>query len=494
MKAPSLKTLCTQGTYLVFLASMAACSSSSSSPSNSASADSLDGAPDTSQDSGGDQQSESGDQSDEGESNGVGGVDDTTDQDGEGQSNGASGPDDTTGQDGSGNPDETAEQNNEGVVGNPDGAPDQGGSSDSENEGEVDEMDDVDLPDDNPGNGEDPLIPNSTQVNFDIQVPAYRSNALKVELTWGARDIPVSFVGDEFWSATDSLPTDSEELLTVTFFDNNGDITLASFETDFRTGINAAEDFVITGGDFDSQRWDDDNDGQSNLNELIAGTYFEQATRVLLFSEARGFAHDSIPAALTALEELAASVDIQTDRAADSTGVFVDENLANYDAVYWVLTSGDVLNDEEQAAFERYIQGGGGYAGIHAASDTEYEWPWYGQLVGAYFARHPAIQTATQIVENGSHESTSHLNETWVRTDEWYDFQSNPRGRVNVLLTLDEDSYSGGGMGEDHPSAWFHEFDGGRSWYTGGGHTQESYAEPDFRAHLLGGMNYAAGL
>lgn len=434
MKTPSLKTLFTQGTYLVFLASMAACSSSSSSPNTTASDtdDGLAGTTETSQDGAGSAgEGESTDQSGEVDSTGTGNAVGTTDQAGEGSST---------------------------------------------------------------GTGEDPLIPNSTQVNFNIQVPAYQSNALKVQLTWGDKDISAAFVGDEFWSVSDSFPTDSQELLTVTFFDNNGDITLASFEAEFRTGINSAEDFVITGSEFNSEIWDDDNDGQSNLDELIAGTQIEQTTRVLLFSEARGFAHDSIPNALAALEELAASVDIQTDRAADSAGVFVDENLANYDAVYWVLTSGDVLNEDEQAAFERYIQGGGGYAGIHAASDTEYDWPWYGQLVGAYFARHPAIQTATQNVEDGSHVSTSHLTETWTRTDEWYDFQSNPRGRVNVLLTLDEDSYSGGGMGADHPSAWFHDFDGGRSWYTGGGHTQESYAEPDFREHLLGGMTYAAGL
>ena len=160
----------------------------------------------------------------------------------------------------------------------------------------------------------------------------------------------------------------------------------------------------------------------------------------------------------------------------------------------WVLTSGDVLDADEQSSFERYIQGGGGYAGIHAASDTEYDWPWYGRLVGAYFERHPVIQTATLNVEDSTHLSTSHLDSTWTRTDEWYDFQSNPRAEVNVLLSLDEGSYSGGGMGADHPSAWYHDYVGGRSWYTGGGHTSASYSEPDFRIHLLGGLRYAAGI
>ena len=220
---------------------------------------------------------------------------------------------------------------------------------------------------------------------------------------------------------------------------------------------------------------------------------FSESPRVLLFSETQGFDHDSIPDALSALEDLAASAGMQTDRASDSSGVFTDANLANYDAVVWVMTTGDVLNDDEQAAFEHFIRSGGGYAGIHAASDTEYDWPWYGDLVGAYFDRHPAVQSARQDVEDDSHPSTSHLGASWTRTDEWYDYRTNPRGSVNVLLTLDESSYSGGGMGDDHPSAWYHDFDGGRSWYTGGGHTRASYSESDFLEHLLGGLIYVVG-
>jgi len=219
-----------------------------------------------------------------------------------------------------------------------------------------------------------------------------------------------------------------------------------------------------------------------------------EITRLLLFSETRDFRHDSTEVALSAIEELALSAGMQTDRAGDSAGVFNQANLANYDAVVWVMTSGDVLDSGEQVAFEQYIRSGGGYAGIHAASFTEYEWPWYGNLVGAYFDSHPAIQSASQFVEDTSHQSTAHLGSTWTRVDEWYDYRSNPRAQVNVLLSLDESSYSGGAMGNDHPSAWYHDFDGGRSWYTGGGHTESSYSEADFRAHLLGGLRYAAGL
>jgi len=340
----------------------------------------------------------------------------------------------------------------------------------------------------------DPMAQSSIRINFDIQVPAYQSNELQVRLVWGEKVISANWVGDEFWSAADDFPTDTEHLLIVTFSDANGVITLGSFETVFKSGTNASMSYQITADQFDTDRWDNDGNGVSNLDQLIATSANPQTARILLFSETRGFRHDSIADAVTALEELATSIGMQTDHATDSTGVFNDINLANYNAVVWVLTSGDVLNTAEQVAFENYIRSGGGYAGIHAASDTEYEWPWYGTLVGAYFDSHPEIQVATQTVENGAHPSTAHLNLTWTRTDEWYDYSTNPRAQVNVLLSLDENSYTGGQMGNDHPSAWYHDYDGGRSWYTGGGHTSASYTEPDFRAHLLGGLRYAAGI
>lgn len=339
----------------------------------------------------------------------------------------------------------------------------------------------------------DPLEQHSTVVDFEITVPAYVSDALQVRVVWGDRDFAAQWVGDEIWSATSDFPTSTEQQLTVTFYDDNGDVTLGSFEQHFITGSNDLEIFTITADQFNTDKWDSDNDGISNIDESASGAESSTPTRVLLFSETREFRHSSIESALKALEELAVSVGIQTTRADDSSGVFTEMNLANYDAVIWVLTSGDVLNADEQVAFEGYIRSNGGYAGIHAASDTEYDWPWYGALVGAYFERHPDVQSATQNVEDGSHSSTSHLGSSWTRTDEWYDYNSNPRTQVNVLLSLDEDSYSDGGMGSDHPSAWYHEYDGGRSWYTGGGHTETSYSESDFRAHLLGGLLYAAG-
>ena len=340
----------------------------------------------------------------------------------------------------------------------------------------------------------DPLVQNLAVVDFDITVPAYMSDALQVRVVWGDFDVMAQWVGDEYWSAIADFPTNTQHPLVVTFSDDNGETTLGTVEQSFKTGSGDMEVFTVTADQFDTDRWDKDGDSISNLDEPGSGTDSSETPRVLLFSETRDYRHESIETALTAIEALSVSAAIDTIRAADSAGIFTAANLASYDAVIWVLTSGDVLDDNEQAAFEQYIQSGGGYAGIHAASDTEYEWPWYGRLVGAWFESHPEIQSATMDVENSTHQSTAHLSVRWTRTDEWYDYKSNPRAQVNVLLSLDEESYTGGAMGDDHPIAWYHDFDGGRAWYTGGGHTDASYAEPDFRAHLLGGLRYAAGI
>ncbi|GAB3420435.1 ThuA domain-containing protein [Flindersiella endophytica] len=213
---------------------------------------------------------------------------------------------------------------------------------------------------------------------------------------------------------------------------------------------------------------------------------------VLVFSKTAGFRHDSIPDGIAMVQRLGAAHRFSVD-ATEDAAAFTPENLGKYEAVIWLSTTGDVLDDTQQAAFEGYIQAGGGYVGIHAASDTEYSWPWYGNLVGAYFQSHPAIQPATVKVEDPVHPSTRQLPARWQRTDEWYNYRANPRGNVHVLAELDEKSYTGGGMGTDHPIAWCQDYDGGRAWYTGGGHTKESYTEPAFEQHVLEGIRTAAG-
>jgi cytochrome c len=213
---------------------------------------------------------------------------------------------------------------------------------------------------------------------------------------------------------------------------------------------------------------------------------------VLVFSKTAEFRHTSIAPGIAAIQALGVANDFSVTATEDASA-FNAANLASYEAVVFLNTTGDILNAAQEIALQQYIQNGGGWAGIHSAADTEHAWPWYGELVGAYFQNHPAIQQATIKVADRVHESTAHLPERWVRTDEWYNYTLNPRGNVHVLMTLDEATYSGGADGFDHPIAWMHEISGGRSWYTGLGHTDASYSDPLFRQHLLGGIRYAAG-
>jgi type 1 glutamine amidotransferase len=212
---------------------------------------------------------------------------------------------------------------------------------------------------------------------------------------------------------------------------------------------------------------------------------------VLVFSKTAGFRHDAIPAGIQTIRDLG-SANSFTVTATEDSNQFNATDLARFEAVVFLNTTGDVLNPNQQTAFENYIRAGGGYVGVHSAADTEYDWPFYGELVGAYFASHPAIQQATVRVQNRAHAATAGLSPTLVRTDEWYNFRTNPRSSARVLSVLDESSYSGGTMGADHPHTWCKTLQGGRSFYTGGGHTQASYTEAGFRSLLLGGIRYAA--
>jgi type 1 glutamine amidotransferase len=214
--------------------------------------------------------------------------------------------------------------------------------------------------------------------------------------------------------------------------------------------------------------------------------------RVLVFSKTAGFRHGSIGAGAAALAELGDRHGFATTHTEDA-GIFSDESLSPFAVIVFLNTTGDILNDEQQAAMERHIRAGHGFVGIHSAADTEYGWPWYAGLVGAQFRSHPAIQPAEIDVIDRDHPSTRHLPARWARTDEWYDFRSQPADTVRILMNLDESTYTGGVMGDPHPIAWCHHYDGGRAIYTAGGHTGESFAEPDFRQHLAAAIRWAAG-
>jgi cytochrome c len=213
--------------------------------------------------------------------------------------------------------------------------------------------------------------------------------------------------------------------------------------------------------------------------------------KVLVFSKTAGFRHSSIKAGQTALLKLGQENGFSVDTTENST-VFTEKNLRRYSAVIFLNTTGNVLDEAQQVAFEHYIQAGGGYAGIHAATDTEYDWQWYNRLAGAQFASHPGnpnVQEGETYVVNDNHLSMKDFPKKWKIRDEFYDFK-NFNKKVNVLVKIDEKSYKDGKMGDDHPMSWYHEFDGGKAFYTNFGHEDATYINPVFLKHLIGGLNY----
>lgn len=213
------------------------------------------------------------------------------------------------------------------------------------------------------------------------------------------------------------------------------------------------------------------------------------APRMLVFTRTAGFRHDSIPEGVRCLRELGAAAGIEVEHTEDPAK-FSPDNLGRFGIVAFLNTTGDVLPSRDQeVAFERWMERGGRFLGVHAATDTEYNWPWYNRMVGATFASHPRIQPAEQAVVDPSHPAAAHLPARWKRTDEWYNFRGFEPG-LHVILTLDESTYQGGRNGAHHPSAWCKGVGAGRMFYTAGGHTKQSYAEPEFRAHLAGAIRW----
>lgn len=222
--------------------------------------------------------------------------------------------------------------------------------------------------------------------------------------------------------------------------------------------------------------------------------------RALLFTKTAGFHHESINEGVTAIRKLGErhffSVNWQ-----ENASIFNDRALENFDVVIFLNTTGDILNDEQQAAFEKFIQSGKGFVGIHSASDTEYDWEWYTKMVGHMFKIHPQIQTAKLEVIDRNFPGLGSLPDEFLWTDEWYEYSPATTDGLNYIIKIDESSYDpkvkwgdnvGEGMGDLHPMAWYHEYDGGRAFYTGLGHVSAVYEDPMFLAHLYGGIYWAA--
>jgi type 1 glutamine amidotransferase len=223
---------------------------------------------------------------------------------------------------------------------------------------------------------------------------------------------------------------------------------------------------------------------------LLITSCTQQQDRILVFSKTTGFRHSSIEAGKQAIIKLGKENNFAVDTTEDA-GLFYTSSLKKYKAVIFLNTTGDVLNAYQKKDFEKFIQAGGGFIGIHSATDTEYNWHWYGKMVGAYFMDHPQTQEA-KLYRASRHELNEMLPEEWIRTDEWYNFKDINRD-INVLLYIDESSYEGGKHGEYHPISWWHNYDGGRAFYTAMGHTEESYKEDLFLQHILAGIEYAMG-
>lgn len=231
-----------------------------------------------------------------------------------------------------------------------------------------------------------------------------------------------------------------------------------------------------------------------------ATIYAQPQFKVLLFTKTAGWHHESINEGVDGVRALAKRHQFQVDWQEDA-GRINTENLKQYDVIIFLSTTGDILNDEQQAAMEAFIQSGKGFVGIHAASDTEYDWKWYTQLVGRMFKTHPANQTTRVTVVDNKFPGLERMPESFLWTDELYEFREETVEGLNYLLTIDESYYEiqapwsnrkTEGMGDFHPSAWYHEFDGGRSFYTALGHMPETFSDVMFLEHLYGGIYWAA--
>ena len=219
-----------------------------------------------------------------------------------------------------------------------------------------------------------------------------------------------------------------------------------------------------------------------------SGSPAKTENTILVFSATRGFRHASIPDGIKSIGTIAAKNNWKMVATEDSS-VFNTNNLKQFSAIILLNNTGNVFGPNEEAALQQYVRSGGGIIGIHAAADCEYDWPWYNQLIGGYFESHPAIQSATLMVKE-KHPATAHLGSSWIHKDEWYNYKS-VSSAIKVLLELDEKSYEGGKMGASHPIAWYQEFDGGRLFYTGLGHTSEAYQDEKFLMHVAEGIRWA---
>ena len=209
---------------------------------------------------------------------------------------------------------------------------------------------------------------------------------------------------------------------------------------------------------------------------------------VLVITETKGWIHDSIESGLKLIQNIGNKNNFNVYHS-DNSSVITYKNLKEIKTIIFLNTTEEILTDVEQKVMESFIKSGKGFVGVHAAADTEYNWQWYGKLVGAYYRNHPEVMNGKILTIN--HKITNHLDSEWEIEDEWYNFDY-VNYDINILLNLDEDSYIGGEHPDYHPITWYHEYDGGRSFYTGLGHTKEVYEDERFIKLLEKGILYAS--
>lgn len=220
---------------------------------------------------------------------------------------------------------------------------------------------------------------------------------------------------------------------------------------------------------------------------------------VLLFSKTNGFRHGSIEKGVEEIKKAGEARGwhvVSTENGA----FFNDDYLKKFKAVVFLSTTGDILTPAQEKAFEKYMAAGGGYVGIHSASDTEYDWKWYDAFLGTHFKNHsifPHTPEGELTTEINDHPTTRHLPAKWKMKEEWYNFNKSVRSSTNfkVLVSVDEKTYNTGetkGMGGDHPISWIHETGQGRMFYTALGHHPETYTDPNSLNHILTAIEWAA--
>ena len=227
---------------------------------------------------------------------------------------------------------------------------------------------------------------------------------------------------------------------------------------------------------------------QSNSDISCLNCSNKSTFSVLVITETKGWVHDSIESGLKLIQNIGSKNNFNVYHS-DNSSVITYKNLKSFKTIIFLNTTEEILTDVEQKVMESFIKSGKGFVGVHAAADTEYNWQWYGKLVGAYYRNHPEVMNGKILTIN--HKISNHLDSEWEIEDEWYNFDY-VNYDINILLNLDEESYIGGEHPDYHPITWYHEYDGGRSFYTGLGHTKEVYDDERFIKLLEKGILYAS--